>query len=171
MSSVENAVAGAVAKEASAKFNCKDIDFKKPRTWGWVIGIAVSVLLLVSGFTVLFTCAGAGIFAIIFGAAMFFIEFFCCFKCCVKCKDCVTKAEPFLTNPFMKGSAYCVIGVVGIIISVAACADAIPFFPLILYACAVAAGIAYLIFGFTEKGCGKGNSGSSASVSELTPSL
>lgn len=164
MSSIENAVAGAVAKEASAKFNCKDIDFKKPRTWGWILGIVVSVLLIVSGVTVLISCAGAGIFAIIFGAAMFFIEFFCCFKCCVKCKDCVTKVEPALTNPFMKGTAYCVIGVVGIIISIAAC-EQVPIFPLILYAGAIAAGIAYLIFGFIEKGCSKGNNGSSASVS------
>jgi len=110
-------VGKAAAKEAGAKFSCKDINFKEPRTWGWIIGLIASIGLILSSFSALFSCFVPGLVALLFGIALAFLEFFCCFKCCASTKGCVTKTEPMMTNPFMKGGAYIVLGSLGLVAS------------------------------------------------------
>lgn len=161
--SFQNQVADAAGKaavsQASAKFNCKDVNFKEPRTWGWIMGIVCSILLITSGFVALFSAAFViGLTALICGCALFFIEFFCCFKCCVKCRPFVQKSEKFMSNPFFKGACFIVLGVVGVIVGFVSYADQ-GLFAIILFFVAIAAGIAYTIFGIKERADSCGGSG------------
>lgn len=112
-----NAVGKAAVDHAASKFSCKDINFKEPRTWGWLLGIVASILLIAAGFGALLSCVGAALFAIIFGGVLCCLEFFCCFKCCASTKACATKGEKVVSNPFIKGGCYLVVSVIGIILS------------------------------------------------------
>ena len=113
-----NAAGKAAVSAATEKFSCKDINFKEPRTWGWILGLFATLSLIISGFSQLgMQCPGAGVFAILFGAALAVMEFFCCFKCCAKTKDCATKGEKYVGNMYVKAGAYLVIGIVGIVIT------------------------------------------------------
>ena len=113
-----NAAGKAAVNEAGKKFNCKDINFKAPRTWAWILGIFASIALIISGFGAIFTsCIGSGIFALIFGGILVCLEFFCCFKCCKSTKECATKGEKVAGSPFLKGGCYIVTGVVGCVLN------------------------------------------------------
>ena len=120
-SAVGRSVGKAAVGEASAKFGCKDINFKEPRTWGWLLGIVSACLLVSAGFGTIVTNGGAAFFAIVLGAALLLLEFFCCFKCCAKTKDCATKADKYLASPFLKGAAYIVVAIIGIVVSALTC--------------------------------------------------
>lgn len=113
-----NAAGKAAVSAVGEKFSCKDINFKEPRTWGWVLGIFATLSLIISGFGQLGAqCPGAGAFAIIFGCILAVMEFFCCFKCCAATKDCATKFEKTVGNMFVKGGAYLLTGIIGIVIT------------------------------------------------------
>mmetsp|Transcript_34313 Transcript_34313/g.50449 ORF Transcript_34313/g.50449 Transcript_34313/m.50449 type:complete len:187 (+) Transcript_34313:56-616(+) len=158
-------VGKAAVKEAGAKFSCKDINFKEPRTWGWIIGLIASIGLILSSFSALIYCPVPGLLAFFFGAALAFLEFFCCFKCCASTKACVTKTEPMMTNPFMKGGAYIVLGTIGLVVSVLPTCTNPQIGVIILFIFCIAAGICYVVFGFVERAKNGGGGGGAGTPS------